>query len=124
MFYYCLIIICTCGQTAIFIKKRIEHKNDPIPPNQIDMNNQQWNNYICSNLYLIFLIISLITVLKAFRFISIIISNDSGLSEEDLIQLKSQSLQFILSVFVPLFMYVKNDKLLKHVKNEILDLVE
>ena len=88
------------------------------------MNNQQWNNYICSNLYLIFLIISLITVLKAFRFISIIISNDSGLSEEDLIQLKSQSLQFILSVFVPLFMYVKNDKLLKHVKNEILDLVE
>ena len=124
VFYYCLIIICTCGQTAIFIKKRIEHKNDPIPPNQIDMNNQQWNNYICSNLYLIFLIISLITVLKAFRFISIIISNDSGLSEEDLIQLKSQSLQFILSVFVPLFMYVKNDKLLKHVKNEILDLVE
>ena len=88
------------------------------------MNNQQWNNYICSNLYLIFLIILLITVLKAFRFISIIISNDSGLSEEDLIQLKSQSLQFILSVFVPLFMYVKNDKLLKHVKNEILDLVE
>ena len=61
----------------------------------------------------------------AFRFISIIcISNDSGLSEEDLIQLKSQSLQFILSVFVPLFMYVKNDKLLKHVKNEILDLVQ
>ena len=60
----------------------------------------------------------------AFRFISIIISNDSGLSEEDLIQLKSQSLQFILSVFVPLFMYVKNDKLWKHVKNEILDLVQ
>ena len=88
------------------------------------MNNQQWNNYICSNLYLIFLIILLITVLMAFRFISIIISNDSGLSEEDLIQLKSQSLQFILSVFVPLFMYVKNDKLLKHVKNEILDLVQ
>ena len=47
----------------------------------------------------------------AYRFISIIISNDSDLSEEDLIQLKSQSLQLIESVFVPLFMYVKNDKL-------------
>ena len=59
----------------------------------------------------------------AFRFISVIISNDSGLSEEDHIQLKTQSLQLIESVFIPLFTYVKNDKLLKHVKNEILDLV-
>ena len=60
----------------------------------------------------------------AFRFISVIISNKSGLSEEDYYQLRSQSLQLIVSVFVPLFMYIKNDKLLKHVKNEILDLVQ
>ena len=60
----------------------------------------------------------------AFRFISVIISNKSGLSEEDYIQLRMQNEQLTVSVFVPLFMYVKNDKLLKHVKNEILDLVQ
>ena len=60
----------------------------------------------------------------AFRFTSVIISNNSGISEEDHILLKNQSQQLVVSVFVPLFMYVKNDKLLKHVKNEILDLVQ
>ena len=124
IFYYCLIIICTCGQLAIFIKKRIEHKIDPIQPNPIQANNQQWNNYICSNLYLIFLFIFLIAVAVGSPFISVIIFNYSNLSEEDLIQLKFQSLQCVYSVFVPLIMYVKNYKLFNHVKTEILDLLQ
>ena len=57
-------------------------------------------------------------------FISVIIFSYPSLSEEDLIQLKFQSLQCVYSVFVPLIMYVKNDKLFNHVKTEILDLLQ
>ena len=124
IFYYCLITICTCGQLAIFIKKRIQHNIDPIQPIPIQANNQQWNNYICSNLYLIFLFIFLIAVAVGSPFISVIIFNYSSPSEEDLIQLKFQSLQLIECVFVPLIMYMKNYKLFNHVKTEILDLLQ
>ena len=123
IFYYCLITICTCGQLAIFIKKRIEHNIDPVQPKQIQANNQQWNDYICSNLHLISLFIFTIAFVVASPFISVIIFNYSSLSEEDLIQLKFQSLQLIQCVFVPLIMYVKNEKLFNHVKTEILDLL-
>ena len=109
---------------AIFIKKRIEHNIDPIQPNPIQANNKQWNNYICSNLHLIFLFIFVIALVVGSPFISVIIFNYSNLSEEDLIQLKFQSLQLIESVFVPLIMYVRNDKLFNHVKTEILDLLQ
>ena len=53
------------------------------------------------------------------RFVSVLISTDSSLSEEEYIQLKYQSVQLIHTI-VPLFMYVKNDKLFKHVKTEIM----
>ena len=124
IFYYCLITICTCGQLAIFIKKRIQHNIDPIEPIPIQANNQQWNNYICSNLHLIFLFIFVIALVVGSPFISVIIFNCSNLSEEDLIQLKFQSLQLIECVFVPLIMYMKNYKLFNHVKTEILDLLQ
>ena len=117
IFYCCLITICTCGQLAIFFKKRIENNIDSIQPK--NANNQQWNNYICSNFWLIFLIILLFTIGMGARFVSVLISTGSGLSEEEYIQLKYQSVQLIHTI-VPLFMYVKNDKLFKHVKTEIM----
>ena len=102
---------------AIFFKKRIENNIDSIQPK--NGNNQQWNNYICSNFWLIFLIILLFTIGMGARFVSVLISTDSSLSEEEYIQLKYQCVQLIHTI-VPLFMYVKNDKLFKHVKTEIM----
>ena len=118
MIYYCLITISACGQTAIFFKRRIENKIDPVQPNNV--NNKQWNNAICTNFWLLFLISFLFTVGMASRYVTFTIFSYYELSEEDQWQLHIQIVQLIQSVGVPLFMYVKNGKLFKHVKTEIL----
>ena len=56
----------------------------------------------------------------ASRYVAFTIFSGYDLSEEDQRQLHIQSVQLIQSVGVPLFMYVKNGKLFKHVKTEIL----
>ena len=106
---------------AIFLKRRIEHNNDPIQPIQPNnLNNQQWNDYICSNFWLIFVIILAFIIGVGGRFVTVLIFNASSLPEEYQMQLKIQSIQLIQSVIFPLFMYVRDDKLVKHVKSEIL----
>ena len=118
IFYYFLMMICACGQIAIFLKKHIERSNDPIQAKNV--NNQRWNDYICNNVSLITRIVLIFAIGMGARFVVLHIFNELSLSEELHEQFKIQSVQLIQSVIIPLFMYITNDKLFKHVKSEIM----
>ena len=128
-----MITICLCGQTACFIKKIINQRNNHIqialynqnpnqynnnlvPPNPLfHLNNQCWNDDFCSNASIYFLMICILVIIFSHNSIY----NWSSLNEVEKMQLKYNSSQLILNVFIPIIMYVKNNKLFKHVKTEI-----
>ena len=124
--------MCIIGQTAIIIKKQIEHQRDRIAlgriRNQIQepnanavsstrcLNNQRWNQYICSNSGTILLVLVIFLISINFKFYML---NYSNLNEHE--KLILQNLVFvgiILNLGIPLYMYAKNNKLLKHVKSK------
>ena len=131
-----MISICIIGQTAIIIKKQIEYQRDhlafridnrnPIQePNGNAVstrcfNNQRWNQYICSNSGTILLVLVIFLISINFKFYML---NYSNLNEHE--KLILQNLVFvgsILNLGIPLYMYAKNNKLLKHLTHEIMHL--
>ena len=138
----CLIIICTCGQIAITVKKRIEYKRDlahvrhvqaqlsdclkPDDPQGTKstktnnkLNNQKWNEDFCSNSEIIVLLLIFFLMGVSATILQWAIFYGSNLSEEEKAQYKYHFFQLLKDVLLPVFIYLWHDKLFKHVKTEL-----
>ena len=129
-FYVVLIIVCVSGKAAILFKKFNENRKDKIqvllinqhkPPTapNVDpsLNNQRWNYYLCGNSATISLLLALFLILiVSFKLIKRFFNEESA-------HLIGIFYQFILCNGIPLIVYLTNDKLYKHVKNEVLNVL-
>ena len=124
-FYVILIIICVSGKAAILFKKFNENRKDKIQATPIfdpSLNNQRWNYYLCGNSATITLLLALFLILiVSVDFVKMFFNEESahliGIFYYQFVS------PFILCNGVPLIVYLSNDKLYKHVKNEILDIL-
>ena len=132
-----MIITCTIGQIAIFVKKFIEHRKDRIRVALIDpnlqknrgnksnsfvANNKRWNEYLCNNtgLFVILFFVAFLVCFWHFGLDQYLLTKN--LDEEDKRLLKYHFINYlIVNVVIPACMYAKIDKLFNHVKTEILE---
>ena len=125
------------GQSAILIKKFIDFwrdkklqgvigimkkpNNDLLPTSHptFNFNNQPINYYICSisDYFLLMIVMFLLMLSKIF--LNYFVLNSSRLNIEEKSHFIDSFDHLILNVVIPLAIYVKNEKLFKHVKNEI-----
>ena len=126
-----VITICTCGQIAILVKKckeyhkdeEIENTQKAINQNNLEINNQRWNHLLCSNSGIMTIILLLFFVLISKYIQNWWILSYFKLNKVEMFHMFSIFDTFIYCVGIPLTIYARNDKLYKHVKNEILDLL-
>lgn len=126
-----VITICTCGQTAILVKKckeyhkdeEVENTQKAINQNNLEINNQRWNHLLCSNSGIMTIILLLFFVLISKYIQNWWILSYFKLNKVEMFHMFSIFDTFIYCVGIPLTIYARNDKLYKHVKNEILDLL-
>ena len=82
------------------------------------INNRRWNHLLCSN----FGIITIVLVLFLTKYIiSWWILNHFKLNKVETIQFSYSFQTFVYCVVIPFAIYARNEKLYKHVKNEISD---
>ena len=139
IFYIVILTICVLGQTAIWIKKFIEYYKERKAQNKVNImmtqinqpaniaiNNKHWNPQICNNYGLIVLIVILfVLVLAQFvgRFkLNQMLSSWKNLTFEEKAHLYDNIEYVILCVVIPLIMYFRNEKMRKHVLDEIKDI--
>ena len=138
VFYIVIVAICVFGQTAILIKKIIEYykeKQAQINVNVMIQNNQpvnnvnniHWNHQICSNYLLLFLLLLiLVSMLSQFvlrsKWNHWMLSSLENLTFEEKAHLYDNIEYVILCVVIPLIMYFRNEKMRKHVLDEIKDI--
>ena len=126
-----VITICTCGQTTILVKKckeyhkdeEVENTQKAINQNNLEINNQRWNHLLCSNSGIMTIILLLFFVLISKYIQNWWILSYFKLNKVEMFHMFSIFDTFIYCVGIPLTIYARNDKLYKHVKNEILDLL-
>ena len=139
IYYIVIVTICVLGQTAIWIKKFIEYYKERKAQNKVNImmtqinqpannaiNNKHWNHQICNNYGLIVLIVILfVLVLAQFvgRFkLNQMFSSWKNLTFEEKAHLYDNIEYVILCVVIPLIMYFRNEKMRKHVLDEIKDI--
>ena len=126
-----VITICTCGQTAILVKKckeyhkdeEVENTQKAINQNNLEINNQRWNHLLCSNSGIMTIILVLIIIMISKYVQNWWVLSNFKLNKVEIIHVFSIFDTFIYCVGIPLTIYARNDKLYKHVKTEISDLL-
>ena len=140
IFYNVIVTICVLGQTAIWIKKFIEYYKErkaqnivnvmttqidqSPPPANIVINNTHWNHQICNNYgLLVLIVILLVLVLSQFvgRFRLNRLSSWKNLTYEENAHLYDNTEFVLFTIGIPMIMYVRNEKIRKHVGDEIKD---
>ena len=119
-----------CGQTAISIRKCIEHNKDEgvtivqqnaINENNQAINNQRWNHFLCSNSGTTTITMIILIDLFLLRFILNWFSDHLDLNKVEKLQFRYMFYTIMYCVVIPIVTYARNEKLYKHVKNEISD---
>ena len=118
-----------CGQTAISIRKCIEHYKDKgvrnvqqaINENNQAINNQRWNHFLCSNSGTTTITMIILIDLFLLRFILNWFSDHLELNRVETLQFRYMFYTIMYCVVIPIATYARNEKLYKHVKNEISD---
>ena len=139
IFYIVIVTISVLGQTAIWIKKFMEHYKERKaqnnvnvmmtkinqPPANIAINNTHWNHQICNNYGLLVLIVILLVLC-----LSQVMGNSlsyqirsawKNLTFEENAHLYDNIEFVIFTIGIPMIMYVRNEKMRKHVVDEIKD---
>ena len=136
IFYNVIVTICVLGQTAIWIKKFIEYYKERQAQNNVNVmihnnhpannqiNNTHWNHQICNNYALLVLIfILLVSILSQYvwriKWNHWMLSSWKNLTFEEKSHLYENIEFVILCVGIPLIMYFRNEKMRKHVVDEI-----
>ena len=134
-----IVTICVLGQTAIWIKKFFEYYKERQvqnnanviiqnnqPANNGPINNIHWNHQICNNcglLVIIFLFLVCILSQYVWRFKwnhwMLVSWKNSTLEEKAHIY---DNIEFIFFNVPAIIMYFRNEKLRKHVVDEIKDI--
>ena len=82
-------------------------------------NIKRINDYLCTNNKTLLLLIIVATLACFANLLQWLILYESSLDEEEQTLIKYFFLRLLVNFFVPLAMYVQNDKLFRHVKDEI-----
>ena len=127
------------GQTAILIKKFIEYYKERQAQNNVNVmiqnkkpannaiNNTHWNHQICNN-YGLLVLIFILLVFAVSQFVWGYKWNHWMLSswKNSTIEEKAHlydNIEFVLfTIGIPLIIYIKNEKIRKHVVDEIKDI--
>ena len=135
-FYIVIVAVCVLGQTAILIKKFIEYYKERQAQNNVNVmihnnhpannqiNNTHWNHQICNNYgLLVLIVILLVLVLSQFvgRFRLNRLSSWKNLTYEENAHLYDNTEFVLFTIGIPMIMYVRNEKIRKHVGDEIKD---
>ena len=103
--------------------EEVENTQKAINQNNLEINNQRWNQLLCSNSGIMTIILLLFFVLISKYIQNWWILSYFKLNKVEMFHMFSIFDTFIYCVGIPLTIYARNDKLYKHVKNEILDLL-
>ena len=90
------------------------------PNNNCGMNTQRWNHYLCGNSGTLSLLFALFLLVVSNYTLNWWILHKLTLNKKESAQLHGIFNQFIYCNGIPLIIYLTNDKLYKHVKNEII----
>ena len=120
-----------CGQTAISIRKCKEHCKDEDVANVQNarnqnnqaINNQRWNHFLCSNSGTTTITMIILIDLFLLRFILNWFSDHLELNRVETLQFRYMFYTIMYCVVIPIATYARNEKLYKHVKNEISDIL-
>ena len=118
-----------CSQTAISIMKCKEHCKDErvtnvqnlINKKNQSINNQRWNHFLCSNSGTTIITMIILIDLFLLRFILNWFSGHLDLNRVETLQFRYMFYTIMYCVVIPIVTYARNEKLYKHVKNEISD---
>ena len=91
--------------------------------NKCGMNNQRWNHYLCGNSGTITLLLASFLIILSSYILNWWILDPLTLNNEESFQLIDIFYQFIICNGIPLIVYLTNEKLYKHVKNEICNIL-
>ena len=86
------------------------------------MNNQRWNHYLCGNSGTITLLVVVFLIILC-NYLNWWILDQLTLSNEESFQFIDTFYQFIVCNGIPLIVYLTNEKLYKHVKDEICNIL-
>ena len=90
------------------------------PNNNFRMNNKRWNHYLCGYSGTLSLLFALFLLVVSNYTLNWWILHQLTLNKEESAQLHGIFNQFIYCNGIPLIIFLTNDKLYKHVKNEII----
>ena len=118
-----------CSQTAISIMKCKEHCKDErvtnvqnlINKKNQSINNQRWNHFLCSNSGTTTITMIILIDLFLLRFILNWFSDHLELNRVETLQFRYMFYTIMYCIVIPIATYARNEKLYKHVKNEISD---
>ena len=133
-----IVTICVLGQLSILIKKFIERykerqvqnnvnvmiQNNHQPSNNPAVNNAHWNHQICNN-YGLLALISTFLVFALSQFVWGLKWNHWMLSSWPILTLEEKAhiydnIEFVvLTLGIPIIIYVRNEKMRKHLLDEI-----
>ena len=136
-----IVTICVLGQLSILIKKFIERykerqvqnnvnvmiQNNHQPSNNPAVNNAHWNHQICNN-YGLLALISTFLVFALSQFVWGLKWNHWMLSSWPILTLEEKAqiydnIEFVvLTLGIPIIIYVRNEKMRKHLLDEIRDI--
>ena len=136
-----IVTICVLGQSSILIKKFIEHykerqakKNINVmiqdnhqPSNNAAVNNTHWNHQICNNYGLLalvftFLVFALSQLVLGLKWNHWMLSLWPTLTFEEKAHIYDNMEFVALCLGIPIIMYVRNEKMRKHLIDEIRDI--
>ena len=102
--------------------KGVANVQNLVNQNNQAVNNQQWNDLLCSNSGIMTLILILFLIFVSRYIQNLWILNNFYLNKVERVQIISMFDTFVFCVVV-LIIYARNDRLYKHVKTEISDLL-
>ena len=107
--------------------KGVANVQNPVNQNNQAVNNQQWNqrrwnDLLCSNSGIMTLILILFLIFVSRYIQNLWILNNFYLNKAERVQIISMFDTFVFCVVV-VIIYARNDRLYKHVKTEISDLL-
>ena len=100
----------------LLISKNDSKETDEIEENKRNVNNQHWNSHLCDHIGYLLLLLTMVLVCFSYIILNKFIFINSNLNDNQKLQLMMCLHMIITKIVVPVGIYVKNEKIFKHLK--------